>query len=313
MGRSRKCLCLLMLFSMLLSLALWQGWLQPAVFQLLLTLDRRLVQPMATALAPTVAHHPLGKPAAGELPWENQPEFQALCVEHAAQLRMAAYATTLPDPLPGEEYNVAKAAAILSGTVLLPGQVFSMNQVIGPYNMERGFKEGPIYIGDQVAKGVGGGVCKMATTLYNTAILANLPILARRNHSMLVPYANPGQDATVSDGAIDLKFKNDTDSPIVIWSETIGVTLYVAFYGKKAPPEVTWHHEILQVQERPLIRRPNPQLGVGQEQIIIPGAEGIVVKSWLTLQFPDGSSQQKNLGIDWYRPMPRVIEHGPPR
>lgn len=283
------------------------------VFLLLIALDRQAIRPVAvTALSePTVAEHPFGQPVTESLPWESDPAFQALRAQHGANIRMGAFATTLPDPLPGEEFNFARAADIVAGHVIQPNQVFSMAKVIGPFDASKGFREGPIYVGGQVARGMGGGVCKMATTLYNVAILADLPIVARRNHSMLVPYANPGQDATISSMGLDLKFKNDTGHPVIIWAKAVGYTLYVAAYGQRVPPEITWHHEILQVQERPVVRRFNPKLATGKEQVVIPGAEGITVKSWLVLSYPDGRVITRDLGIDWYRPMPRVVEFGP--
>lgn len=279
---------------------------------IMLQLDRQIgVATAAMQIDPTVADHPFGRPAEGQLPWEQESGFQTELNRWGANNRVAAFATTLPNPLPGEDFNFARAADLLRGTVLEDGAVFSMNRAIGPYSRERGFREGPIYLGSQVLRGVGGGVCKMATTLYNTAVLADLPIIARKNHGMLVPYANPGQDATVSYGKVDLQFRNDTGHPLVIWADTVGFTLYVAFYGQKIAPKVSWHHEIIYLQERPLVRRYNPSLLPGSEQVLIEGSEGIGVRSWVTVEYPDGRKKDRNFGADWYRPMPRVVEFGP--
>jgi vancomycin resistance protein VanW len=296
-----------------LLLAMWFAYYQDLCL-LMVALDRQMVRPLAIPAwaQPTVSEHPFSRPVTEPLPWEDDPTFKELCARHGAHIRMGAFTTTLPDPLPGEEHNFKRAAELVAGFVLEPDQVFSMLQDIGPFDASKGFCEGAVYVGGRVVRGMGGGVCKMATTLYNVAILADLPIVARRNHSMLVPYANPGQDATVSSPSIDLKFKNDTGHPIVIWADTVDYTLYVAFYGQRVPPDVVWHHEVLQVQERPVIRRFNPQLAPGEERIMIPGAEGIAVKSWVELRYPDGRTAKRDLGIDWYRPMARIIEYGPP-
>jgi len=295
-----------------LFLAMWFAYYRELCL-LLVALDRQLVRPLAVPAwsQPTVTEHPFSRPVAGPLPWEDDPAFQELCALHGAHIRMGAYATTLPDPHPGEEHNFKRAAELVAGHVIQPNEVFSMLQDIGPFDASKGFREGLVYVGGRVVRGMGGGVCKMATTLYNVAILADLPIVARRNHSMLVPYANPGQDATVSSSGIDLKFRNDTGHPIVIWAAAIDRTVYVAFYGQRVPPEVTWHHEVLQVQERPVVRRFNPELAPGEERVVVPGSEGITVKSWVELRYPDGRSARRDLGIDWYRPMARIIEYGP--
>lgn len=259
---------------------------------------------------PESNEHPYGKPVKGPLMWESSEAFLKLCTEHNARFRMAAFMTILPDPLPGEEYNVAKAAELLAGTIVKPGEVFSMNARLGPYTKDRGFKEGPTYNGTDVITTIGGGVCKIATTLYNVAVLSDLKIIERRPHGMLVPYVPPGQDATVSYGSTDFKFKNNTGHPIVIWAGTRGNTLYIAFYGNSKPPKVTWHHQILNWQDTYTVYRYNRNLGPGEKKVIIPGEPGLSVKSWLTVEYPDGKTVTKQLGISYYKPMPQVVERG---
>ena len=237
------------------------------------------------------------------LPWENTARFHEAKRKAGSKVRMAAFRTTLPDPLPGEEANVALAADRLAEIVVPPGRVFSMNNTLGPYSAERGYKKGPVYVGSTISTTIGGGVCKIATTLYNAAVLANLAVIARRPHGMLVPYVPPGQDATVSYGEQDFSFSNGTAHPILIWAGTRGNTLEIAFYGYKKPPRVVWHHRILSRQAIPTIKRkgPNP---LGKE---IPGAEGMAVRTWLSIIDASGKTTTKQLGIDRYRPMPRVV------
>lgn len=207
---------------------------------------------------------------------------------------------------------MALTADMLAGKVIRPGEVFSMNAALGPYTRERGFREGPVYVGSQIGRTIGGGVCKIATTLYNVAILAGLGIVERRSHGMLVPYVPPGQDATVSYGAVDIKFMNDTGSDLVLWADTRGNTLYAALYGRVPPPRVTWHHRILARRRTWTIYRRNGRLRPGESRVAIPGADGMTVKSWLAIEDPQGKSRLKELGTDYYQPMPRVIERGPP-
>jgi Uncharacterized vancomycin resistance protein len=260
----------------------------------------------------TLMYHRYGRPVSGPLLWENDRRFHEACAKSRTSIRMSAFQTTLPNPLPGEEYNVALAADILAGTVVLPGKIFSTNKVIGPYNSKRGFREGPTYLGTQLIKTTGGGVCKIASTLYNAVTLANLKIIERRQHGMLVPYVPPGQDATVSDGNKDFKFKNSTDHPVLIWADTKDNTLYMAIYGRTKPPKVTWHHKILSHQEFKTVYHYNNSLKPGQEKVIMDGADGMAVKNWITIEESGGTIITKNLGIDYYQPMLRVIERGTP-
>ncbi len=281
---------------------------------LLVAIDRvgGFSQP-AIALEPTVPLHPLSGSVEGKLPWEDNQSFRALRDKYQADTRMAAYKIAITNMRTGEDHNFAHAAKLLAGTVLQPGEAFSMNNKLGPYTMSRGYQEGPVYVGAKQLWGVGGGVCKLATALFNAAVLADLPIEQRRPHSMLVPYVNPGQDAAVAYGKLDLRFRNNTEAPILVWAGTEDTTLYVGFYGKRQPPKVTWHHELLFVQDRYTIWRINEELAPGEEKVLTPGADGLTVKSWVDIEYPDGTIKVKHMGVYWYRPMTRVVEYGPVR
>jgi len=245
------------------------------------------------------------------LPWEVDPRVEILKSVYDTPVLMAYYGATLHDPLPGENYNISHAAQMLAGTVVWPGRIFSQNGTIGPYTKARGYKEGPMYAGVHIVSSEGGGVCKIASVLYNVATLCNLRVVERHAHSMTVPYVPPGQDATVVFGSFDFRFQNTTSNPILIWAVMLGNTLYIAFYGRERPPVVTWHHETLKRSQFATIRRYNPSLPPGTERESVPGQEGIVVRSWLTIAGPDGKVSRRNLGTDCYDPGPRVIEYGP--
>lgn len=255
-------------------------------------------------------NHPYGKPFKGVLTWENDPRFKSQMAGQKMTARMAAFQTTLPDPLPGEESNVALAADLLAGKIIKPGEIFSMNSTIGPYSKARGFREGPAYYGAEVIKVTGGGVCKIASTLYNVTTLANLRIIERHPHSMPVPYVPSGQDATVSSSGKDFRCMNNTGAPVLIWADTRGNTLYMAIYGRTKPPQITWRHEVLSRKPNRTFYRKNKSLKPGEEKTVIPGADGLVVKSGLTIKYQDGRTEYKNLGVDYYRPLPHVIEKG---
>ncbi len=242
------------------------------------------------------------------LPWTGNPRVEALKRKYNTPLLMAAYKASLTNPIMAESYNIGLAADMLAGTVVLPGEIFSQNKRLGPYSETRGFKCGPMYVGSRIVPAVGGGVCKIASLLYNVVILSNLQVVERHPHSMTVPYVPPGQDATVAYGTFDFRFKNTTGGPILIWADMVGNTLYMAFYGQKKPPLVTWHHETLSRSKFWTVVRENPSLPPGTEREVMPGQEGVAVRSWLTIATADGKVTRRNLGIDYYQPCPRVIE-----
>jgi vancomycin resistance protein YoaR len=246
--------------------------------------------------------------AVKELPWDEDPEFQAVREQTGCPVLLGAYKTVLHDPLPGEEYNVHLAASYVSGTVLKPGEIFSQNRKAGPYTQDRGFQEGPTYYGTNLAKTIGGGVCKISSSLFNVAVLSDLQIIERHTHTMPVPYVPYGQDATVFYGFKDFKFKNNTDGNLLIWAKGIENILYIGFYGKTAPPEIIWNHEVLKVEKAPVICKKNPLLPSGTENLLHEGMDGALIKSWITLSYPDGTSRTKDFGQVCYKPLPFIKE-----
>lgn len=112
--------------------------------------------------------------------------------------------------------NLRLAASKINGTVLMPGETFSYNQVVGERTIAAGYKEAPIYVEGRVEDGLGGGICQITTTLYNAVVYANLEIVERTNHQFVPSYIGAGKDATVVYGALDFKFKNNRNYPIKI-------------------------------------------------------------------------------------------------
>ena len=133
--------------------------------------------------------------------------------------------------------NIALAAKSINSVVLMPGETFSYNDLIGECSTKTGYKAATIYLNGELSTGIGGGICQVSTTLYNAVIRANLEIVERRNHSLGVTYVPSGQDAMVSIGTQDFKFKNNRDYPIkvVAYVGTGSITCQV--YGLKQDTE----------------------------------------------------------------------------
>lgn len=112
--------------------------------------------------------------------------------------------------------NVRLAGSKCNNTILLPGEEFSYNQVVGQRTKANGFGEAGAYLNGETIQEVGGGVCQPSSTLYNAVVLANLKVTERHNHTFVSSYVPLGRDATVSWGGPDFKFKNDTDYPIKV-------------------------------------------------------------------------------------------------
>lgn len=131
--------------------------------------------------------------------------------------------------------NVTLAASRINGYILMPGEVFSYDSTIGRRTAANGYKEAGVYIGNKVESGIGGGICQTSSTLYSAALYANLEIVQRTSHSLPVSYVPAGQDATIAEGYIDLKLKNNTEYPVKIVASVSGRTVTCSILGVKVP------------------------------------------------------------------------------
>lgn len=129
--------------------------------------------------------------------------------------------------------NLRLAANKINGTVLMPGETFSYNKVVGARTIAAGYKEAPIYVSGEVVDGLGGGICQITSTLYNAVILANLDIVERTNHQFVPSYVKASRDATVVYGALDFKFKNNRNYPIKINCSVSGGVASFQIFGLK--------------------------------------------------------------------------------
>ena len=127
--------------------------------------------------------------------------------------------------------NVRLAAMALNNHLIPPGQEFSFNDVVGERSEEVGYLPAYIFAGQSVIKGDGGGICQDSSTLFQAVCQAHLPIVEKHNHSLPVTYVAKGQDATVSYGILDFRFRNDTKGYLLISSSTGANWLRIRLFG----------------------------------------------------------------------------------
>lgn len=133
--------------------------------------------------------------------------------------------------------NVENGARLINGSLIFPGEEFSFYDHIKPFTMENGYRMGTAYAAGKVVDSIGGGICQVSSTLYNSVLYAELEVTARRNHAMIVGYVDPARDATIAESSgIDFKFKNNTDAPIYIEAYTEDKKLYINIYGHETRP-----------------------------------------------------------------------------
>lgn len=133
--------------------------------------------------------------------------------------------------------NLKLASKKINGTVLLPGETFSYNTVVGARTISAGYKEAGIYLNGKETTGLGGGICQISTTLFNAALYANLDIVEVHNHQFVPAYSSTGRDATVVYGNKDFQFKNSRNYAIKINCSVSGGTAKFDIYGVKEDTE----------------------------------------------------------------------------
>ncbi len=143
---------------------------------------------------------------------------------------VSSYTTTYGGT-PGRLHNVQLVAQLIDGTLVAPGGTFSFNGTTGDRTAEKGFQEAPVIINGELQNGLGGGICQVSTTVFNTAFDAGLPITARTNHALYISHYPLGRDATVNYPDLDLKFQNDTDHWLLLRTFVGSGSLTVNLYG----------------------------------------------------------------------------------
>ncbi|MYL70696.1 hypothetical protein GLW00_07535 [Halobacillus litoralis] len=128
-------------------------------------------------------------------------------------------------------HNIRLAAEALDSHVVFPGEVFSFNKVVGKRTVEKGYKKAPVIVKGEVSEGIGGGICQLSSTLFNSVDKAGVKIMERYSHSKRVPYVPEGRDATVSWYGPDFTFKNPYNQPILIRSKVYGGQMIVKVYS----------------------------------------------------------------------------------
>ena len=208
--------------------------------------------------------------------------------------------------------NLIIACEKLNGKVIMPGEEFSYNKTLGPRTIEAGYKNGKIYSNGQVVDGIGGGICQISSTLYNSVLTANLEIVERRNHQFVTSYVGPGRDATVVYGVTDFKFKNTRKYPIRLVASCKNGIATVSIYGIKEENEYTFQFKTNQVSTIPYTTKyiEDNTLEEGKEVVIQKGANGVKTETYITKSLNGKIVSTTLLSKDTYNAMTKIVKRG---
>ncbi len=216
----------------------------------------------------------------------------------------------------GTEYrlnNVIVAAKAMDGVVLMPGDVFSYNDTLGPRTVANGYQPAPAYIGGKTVDEVGGGICQNSSTLYLAALRANLEIVERTNHMYAVGYVPDGLDATVAYNAIDFKFRNNTEHPIRMEVKVNGRKLTIKLHGTDTQHvTVKMETETLSTTPYKVTYKPDSTVGVGKTVVDTTAYTGRKVRAFRCVYDADGNLVSRTQeSMNNYRHRDKVILYNP--
>lgn len=208
--------------------------------------------------------------------------------------------------------NLVIACQKINGKVVLAGETFSYNKALGPRTAAAGYRNGKIYSGGEVVDGIGGGICQISSTLYNTVLMSNLEIVERRNHQFVTSYVPAGRDATVVYGMTDFKFKNTRKYPIRIVATAKNGIATVTMYGIKEENEYTFTFSTKTVASIPFTTKyeEDNSLPAGTEKVKQKGANGLKTETYMTKLLNGKPVSTTLLSRDTYDAMTRTVIKG---
>lgn len=209
--------------------------------------------------------------------------------------------------------NLKIAAEKINGKVLMPGEEFSFNKIVGKRTVEEGYKDAKIYSDGAVVDGLAGGICQISSTLYNAVLLANLEITERRNHSFTTSYVPAGKDATVVWGTTDFRFFNSRTYPIKIEASVNNGIAEFKIHGMQE--ETEYEVKIIPQKTRSIPYATayveDPAVIPGQQIVDQAGQPGYKVTTYKELRLNGEVVSKEAITNDTYNPMRRIVRVAP--
>lgn len=209
--------------------------------------------------------------------------------------------------------NIRLAMKNINGVILGPGDVFSFNDIVGERTAEAGYQEAHTYVGGKVVDGIGGGICQVSTTLYNSVLFTDLSVTERTNHYFPVHYVKLGRDAAVSFGTVDFKFKNTSKWPVKIegWV-TDNNRINFRILGTKETPnkEIIITHKTLKTLYYETKYINDPKLKEGETRVNTEGDNGSIVETYKTVKVNNKVVSETKLHTSYYHPLTREVVRG---
>lgn len=208
--------------------------------------------------------------------------------------------------------NLKLSAGKINGTVLLPGDEFSYNKIVGERTIQAGYKMAATFSGGKVVDGLGGGICQISSTLYDAVVMANLDVTVRRNHQFVTSYLPGGKDATVVWGSQDFKFVNSRKYPVRITATVSGGVATVQVWGVKEEVEYDITIETKKTATIPYTTQyvKDSTLPKGTQKVVQNGNNGSKYEAYKVMRLNGEVVSRTLLSKDTYNAKNKIVKIG---
>ena len=208
--------------------------------------------------------------------------------------------------------NLKLSAGKINGTVLLPGDEFSYNKIVGERTIQPGYKMAATFSGGKVVDGLGGGICQISSTLYDAVVMANLDVTVRRNHQFVTSYLPGGKDATVVWGSQDFKFVNSRKYPVRITATVSGGVATVQVWGVKEEVEYDITIETKKTATIPYTTQyvKDSTLPKGTQKVVQNGNNGSKYEAYKVMRLNGEVVSRTLLSKDTYNAKNKIVKIG---
>lgn len=226
---------------------------------------------------------------------------------------LGSFSTDFSSSAAGRAQNVKNGCSKINGTLLYPGEEFSVYKTVSPFSEENGYKLAGSYANGTTVETFGGGICQVSTTLYNAVIRAELEVVMRYNHSMIVGYVPPSADAAIAGEYKDFRFKNNYDTPIYIEGYCDGGVITFNIFGHETRDpgrKVSFESQTLSETN------PDPQIRFDSSKTIgyihteQSAHRGVVAKLWKIVTVNGVEQSREEFNNSTYNPSPKIVTIG---
>ncbi len=229
--------------------------------------------------------------------------------------RLGSFSTLFnPDNVERSE-NIKTACERINNNLILPDSVFSLDAVLGERTVENGYRPAKVIVNNELVDGLGGGICQVASTLYNTVLLSGLEIIERRNHSLPPSYVDLGRDATISRGYIDFSFRNNSGYAILLQAEVVGEQARITLWGKVPEKKITVKIRtriVDTLQPEGIEVETGESMQPGEMEIIRESVPGYLVEVYRDTYEASGRLvNSERVSVDIYQPQKKKIKVAP--